>query len=235
MINKMLVLIISLFLSSITLAQTANYIEVTVNDTVLVQPDQFVYRLIFSPDINTMIIDTAAAKLPNYYIKRAEEIKEKQKQLKEEWQNKIKNAGFTIMLQNLNEAFIKNSYDNNISVQILINSIDSLIKFFSLIKNEKSLIGNLQSVKTKNEDFYYNNLYKKLLEKARRRADYIAVSIGKKVSGINSISENRNYFSGWNAYPQNYIFPPPQSASDNKTFIAAYQIQSNLTVRFLVR
>ncbi|MEJ7674329.1 MAG: hypothetical protein WKF59_16945 [Chitinophagaceae bacterium] len=178
MINGILLTAIGTFWSFALSAQNNNYVEVAVNDTVLVQADQFIYRLNFMPDMSTMLIDTAAAKSPNYYLKRTEEIREKQVQIKEEWQRKLKLAGFTLVTLNLNEAFIKNNYDNGMLVYV--NSSDSLVWLFSLIKNEKTVTGNLVSVKTRNEEIYFNNLYKKLLEKARKRGIYIAESIGKK-------------------------------------------------------
>ncbi len=233
MINRILLTAVGTFWSIALFAQTNNYVEVTVNDTVLVQADQFIYRLNFMPDMSTMLIDTAAAKSPNYYLKRAEEMREKQIQIKEEWQRKLNLAGFTVVNQNLNEAFMKNNYDNGMLVYI--NSSDSLVRLFSMVKNEKTVTGNLVSVKTGNEEIYFNKLYKKLLEKARKRGISIAESIGKKIIDISSITENRYFNSGWNTYNQNYIPPPPPSFRDNKAIMTNYQIQSNLTVRFLVK
>jgi hypothetical protein len=233
MINRLAGLIISFFVSSACLAQASNYIEVTVNDTILVSAEQFLYRLSFTPDM-PLTIDTAAARQPNYYTKRAEEMREKQKLLKEEWQDKIKAAGFTIMPQTLAEAFMKSNYDNNSAIQIFINSIDSLTIFYSLIKNEKLLNGGILSVKTKNEEVYYNSLYKKLLAKSRKRAEYIAASIGKKITGISSISENRSFFSGWNNYPQSYLLQSPPSPGNTKMALT-YQVHGNLTVKYSVK
>ena len=124
---------ITFFVATFCYSQNS-YVEVTVNDTILAKADQFLYRLNFTQDMTTATVDTVAARSPNYYLKRAEEMREKQKLAKEEWQTKIKNAGFTIMPPNLSEAFLKNNYENN-AVFVFITSIDSLIHFYSLIKN----------------------------------------------------------------------------------------------------
>lgn len=232
---KHLAFIVSLFLFSTALAQNENYIEVTVNDTVLVQPDQFIYRLNFMPDNVSTPVDTAAAKKPDYYIKRIEDIREKQKKVRDDWQNKLEKAGFNIMGRPLNEAVMKNVYENNLYLQVLIGSIDSLINFYSFIKNEKLITGNIMVLRVKNDEFYNNNLYKKLLVKSRKRADVIATSINRKIISVISITENRNFTQNLNAYYPNTFLPPSSFIIDNSPVITSNMIMGNLTVRFLVK
>ncbi|MEP7318956.1 MAG: hypothetical protein ABI921_09435, partial [Panacibacter sp.] len=160
----------------------------------------------------------------------------------------LKRSGFTILPPSVVDLYMQADQEYKInSVDIIVTTVDSVQLLYNSIRNNKSLIGSIETAAAKNELSYYKNLYKKLIEKANTKATMIALSGNLKLGTIFSVIENKpeDAPGGWTAYPplsalSNNVVPGWHTTIkgraayilSGKSIEAGYIISNSLTVRF---
>lgn len=237
--------ILSLVTAMLALCITAvaqnNTLEVTVSDTALVKADYFVFRVQFTPDMgyNSATTDTTGMRTdPTAYYRRQQE-KQRQmvQELSQQMENKIKNIGFTIEPTSLGEIGYRSSLNSWINATT--NSIKAVHDLLELIKTERSVSVNIIQLSGKEEDAVNAALLKKLMAKARERAQIVAATMGKKVVAVVSMSDRKS--DQWNgvysnpAMLLNSIPIRKDGSLAEHGIIPYYPISNSITVKFTVQ
>lgn len=226
-----------------------SFIEVNVSDTVLVEPDIFVYRLTVLPN-DEIENDELRYKNPDAFKKKIMTQQSLQQKRFDSLKLAIKRIGFAVLPESIQDVYIHYNQEYNLfSLDIWITSLDSLNFLYNQIKNNNLVVGSLELYKAKDETIAYKNLYAKLIAKAQKNAELIATNSNKKLVSIFSVTENKveEDKGGWTAYPPlsswaNTIIPGWHTTIkgrnnlffSDKEMISSYSIERSLIVRFLM-
>jgi hypothetical protein len=230
----------ALFVLCITAVGQNNTLEVSVSDTALVKADYFVFRIQASPDMGSVgTVDTTGMRSdPTAYYRRQQE---KQRQMiiemAQQMENKIKNLGFTIEPTSLGEIGYRSSVNSWFNATT--NSIKSVHDLLELIKTERSVNINILQLASKEEDAVNASLLKKLMAKARERAQIIAATMGKKVLAVVSMSDRKSdQWNGMYTNPTMLLNAIPirkDGIVAEHGIIPYYPISNSITVKFTVQ
>lgn len=229
MLFKNFLLVIALANFKIAVAQN-NFVEITVADTAIVSANEFLLNVYFNSEKYTEPTDTIDYKDPNIYIKRQARLEIKRKEFDLLIREKLSQAGFYPVIASINELLDE---DYKETMRFYVHNIESLKAFNNIIRQTSMAHASLYYVKSDKEEHEYNRLYKKLIEKALKRAKFIAAMEGKEIGTIMSVTDSRNNFFGWNYYNN-----PTGTLKYNTieingiSVIGSYQIQNTITVRY---
>jgi hypothetical protein len=189
--KQLLLILLSCIVISTAHAQN-NYVEVTVNDTVQVKADYFVFRVMINPDNDYNNADTAGMRTDpmGYYRKIETKRQERQKDAFKAMETKLKNEGFSVEPLTLGDFAYRNSLTNFLLIST--RSVDRLNTLNEMVKTEKGLNLQLTQITSSQEDAAVLRLQQKLMAKAKTKAAELAKLTGKKISGIISVSDRRN-------------------------------------------
>jgi outer membrane protein OmpA-like peptidoglycan-associated protein len=226
------------------------FIEVTVTDTAMVKPDQFIYQLMLIPDEN-FETDTLRYADPVAFRKNSASLKNKRSQQMDSLKQELRKMGFNIFPPNLAEQFNYSAASDFYSagLTVLTGTTDSLKLLVSMIKKNKSFAGVVTSVFARDETSWFKGLHKKIMQQAERNAGDLALLSGRKLGKIISVIQNKETkekSSGWAIYPplsSLYSDTVPgwhteiKNRNDFVTFSSdeistRYAIQDTLVVRF---
>ena len=243
--------ILLLFLSFAHMQAIAQqkFIEVNVDDTAMVEPDIFVYRVTVTPDEDLQRDELRYTNLAAYQ-KKLKAYQAMQKQTFDSLKNSFIKSGFSIFPPTASETYmvVNNEY-KVFSLDIFTTTIDSVELIYNRIAKSKIVIGTLEKAVAKDELRYYKNLYEKLIAKATAKAKMIAASANVTLGAIYSVTEIKpdEEKGGWTAYPplstlSNSIIPGWHTTIkgkagfifSNKTIETNYLISNSLTIRFTV-
>lgn len=223
--------LICILISTGSVAQSG-FIELTVNDTMMLVADRFMFRLSANSNLNATEIDTASVKDEHYYRKKGEQAKERLKQRLKDLSLQLKNAGYNVPTYNLND--LSNTYAfQERYVQVYVNTVDSLKAFYNYMKGVKDVTTSLHLYQARSEEDGYSKLFQKLVSKAREKAKSLAATQGKTITGVLSIKDNRFYTAGWSAHPPyGATFAMPTFEIEDTPVVLSYSIQNSITVQF---
>lgn len=225
------------------------FIEVQVEDTAIIEPDFFIYRITvgLNEDLRE---DELQYKNRQAYLKKIQQNQVSQKKTFDSLNTLFKRAGFTILPPSVADLYMQADKEYKInSMDIIVTTVDSVQLLYNSIRSNKSLIGSIETATAKNEIPYYKNLYKKLIEKANAKATMIALLANLKLGAIFSVIENKpeDAKGGWTAYPplsalSNNIIPGWHTTIkgkgayifSGKPIETGYIISNSLTVKFSV-
>ncbi len=186
--RKIVLLLFIMVLGVSSYAQNS-YIELTVTDTMLVKADYFHLRVNIVPDYDNTI-DTIGLKTdPDYYKNKLERQRQKQLEQVHKVEILLKENGFLLEPIALGELNYKSSVP--FSSVVTTTNTKALQFLLNLSKTGKGITFNLLNVGSKNEEEKYNKLFKKVLDKAKEKATYIASLQNKKLGGIISLIDKR--------------------------------------------
>lgn len=226
------------------------FIEVTVTDTAMVKPDQFIYQLMVIPD-ESFETDTLRYADPGAYRQNLASLKNKRAQQMDSLKQELKKMGFNIfppsLAEQVNYTAAADLYPSGLTV--LTGNTDSLKLLVSIVKKNKSLGGMVTSVFARDEISWFKKLDKKLMQQAERKAGELAQLSGKKLGKVISVIQNKETkekSTGWTIYPplsSLYSDAVPgwhteiKNRNDFVTFSTdevstRYAIQDTLVVRF---
>jgi hypothetical protein len=229
---KVVCLLLILPLWSVYSEAQTSYIEVAVSDTVIVAADQFVFHLMVMPDAMYMESDTVPAGRPVNYMLREKEIRQRQKKAIDAYEAWLKAAGFTASPLNIPDMMSSRGYGNYF-LTYHITSVEELKRFQNILKEEPSINAVLQSATSRQEEDHQKRLLSKLMDKARSKATYIAALSGKKISDIESVSDNvTNERTSWNPYLSSTPVTRAPADSNPTQINISYPITGKLVVRF---
>lgn len=192
-----------------------SFIEVTVEDTVILKPIKISYLIITNPSNTTEALDL-------YRDEKKEELKRAPKNYLAEAEKKLKNNGFVYSkttfdkFQLLEYNKLKNykinnydyeyDYDNKESEEGLIvelKSLEELDKLFSTLRDQKGIKGEIFNVVQESKDKYRESLIKKLYTKAQKEASILADLSGSKIGKLISAEEpTNNSYTIWDWYKE---------------------------------
>jgi hypothetical protein len=192
-------LILLLFVS-VNIFSQQKFIEVTVDDTVLVKPDLFVYNIIIE---NSGNYEREVMRDAKTYEKQRAIIQHTLSKLYDSLKTVFTNAGFYVLPRSLRSSVISSEDDANYTINLVTTTTDSVKMIYDMIRNTEFTEGFLWLSKAKDETTYLNLLYKKIIEKAKEKATTIAALSGQKLGSVYSVSETNDMAqtSGWTAYP----------------------------------
>lgn len=179
----------------------SKFVEVTVNDTLLVKADLFVYRIrVLLPSETRRNSDTAAPRRsPQGRQQRIAEDRQEQQQHYNQLAALLQQQGFRLKPPTLRErSRIGYDYDYFV-LTVETGSADSLQRLVQLVEKDKDVNGTLSAALVTHEENYMPALYKKLLEKAGKKAMALALATGHQLGEVLTVSENR-LNTGWTAY-----------------------------------
>jgi hypothetical protein len=175
-----------------TLQAQNNYVEVSVNDTVQLNADYFVFRVTATGDIDYSAYNTDTAGMrtdPNYYRKFAERQRQKQQDAIKAIELKLKDLGFALEPVVLSDLAYRNNGALNLSVST--HSLQAVNALNELVKTEKGLGFSLTQIGSTQEDSFMAKLMQKLMAKAKAKANELARLSGKKITSIISVNDKR--------------------------------------------
>jgi hypothetical protein len=113
--------------------------------------------------------------------------------------------GFMLVKPSLQESF--NIYQGDMriaSISIMTRSVDSLTTLYRQVQHQKGLVAMLQVAIASPDSSYQDKLFKKILDKARKKAQSIADYCNLHVQGVLTVTENKTEGrdgGGWTSYP----------------------------------
>lgn len=186
---RILFFFLVLIASSTQLLAQNNTIELTISDTLHIEGDYFHFRITVTPDYE-MHVDTIGMRTdPNYGKNRMDRQKQRQIDFQQAIENKLKENGFFTTPLSIGELTFRSNSPAIFNVST--NSIKAVQYLIQLASKERGIAFTLIGLSGKNEDEASKKLFKKVLAKARERANYIASLQNKKVTGIVSITDRR--------------------------------------------
>jgi hypothetical protein len=189
-------LLVSVFYKPI-LAQS--YIEVTVQDTVMLKADYFLYTFVINNfSYEADIVDTLSSDVvPEKKETAAQRLEKEFTSIVLE----LKKNNFKMYSPTLIDSLTINAAAAGIirTGTLIISNSDSLILANKILKQNEKVVAYIQGGKTVTADDE-KRLYKKLLEAATKQAKSIAILAGRKIKQIESVTEKENE-SGYTAYP----------------------------------
>jgi hypothetical protein len=110
-------------------------------------------------------------------------------------------------------------------LQVRVSSLDSLLAFYSFIKNEKNTTSNRVSARHIEGGYRNDRLTKKLFAKARAKVGVLAKASGKQIVSISTVAERRFLASGnYNVgFDNNLPLNAPIINIDGKQVSAGYR------------
>jgi hypothetical protein len=246
--SKKTLFILFLLLNDLQLLNAQQkFVEVTVADTVIAEANTFIYKIIVSPtDDLPVYSDTSTNNKSVYdYYAEAERKNKSKQQYFDSLMLVLKKQKFNFLQHSINNNFaITQSSEQIYSEEIVLNSFDSLSLLYNKLKGLKKINGFVAVAKAKNESYYQNILYKKIIDQAYKKARSIAEYSKQKIGNIISVTENKADKGGWTIYPplsalgdseipgwhtnlqsNNENLPDPDS-------VKLYSISSSFTIRF---
>lgn len=217
--KKIIILFSFILLHSSLIAQNSNeeFIEVTVNDSIQVEPEQFIFSLFFLSDDferdargNVKVAENPNTKYIYSLIKNM----------------KLDTlpARVSFNTENIGQK----------QISILFNSINDLKEFSQKIRLKKGLQGFVSEKTTSNFKEANEVLYEKLLLKAKQDALLLASKSQRELNKIIQIivKETENTEGGgWTAYPPLSMLRAAEAQPDELKVIVSKQI----TVRYSLR
>ena len=180
------------------------FIEVTVSDTVLAKADLFVYQIMLTPEE-----DFAEFERPSKNQRSMEDIRQERQMKGQRSLDSLKSAlmaeGYMLVKPSLEESF--NIYQREMripSISIMTRSVDSLTTLCHQLQHQKGLVGILQVAIASHDSSYQDKLFKKILDKARKKAQSIADFSNLHIQGVLAVTENKTEgreVGGWTSYP----------------------------------
>jgi hypothetical protein len=233
-------LILLLFISLNSFSQQ-QFIEVTVSDTIHVNPNVFIYTILLK-DMDESVYDEHSYKDQQAFIKNEKQVEVKRRKLYDSLKTALQQSGFKTLSESLGNAVMIGG-GKTYAIKIITTTPDSIILLYDHIKNLESVSGYLLFSKAKDESSYCNMLYEKLITEAGEKAKKIAGISKLHLGAIISVTENKDNDKvpgGWSAYPPLSMLAPntipgwhttvdEQQSTDN-----TYTIENSLTVRFVV-
>ena len=225
------------------------YIEVSISDTILAKADWYSYRILLNAGSDAS--DYTASRKKNSTEDWYDQRQTKTALAFDTLLQKLKANGFRTDKPSLGDSInvYKREYPFLIT-RVITHSLDSLRLLGSLLKDQKNLVGYLESSAATNDSVFQKRLLKKILDKARAKAETIAVFSDLHVRGVISVSENRaeadKQQGGWTSYPPLSQFADmipgwhtnigPLSGLDttNPDAVGWYLLSGNYTIRFWV-
>lgn len=192
-----------------TIGQTTNsdskYIEVTISDSVEINPDFIEYKLKLMPDAaadsyaeETVEIDEYNPPVNNYaetLKKKQEEAALKSKMLEKrfiDFLNKEK-VSFTREEENSYYRYMYGDYNNNVQMQSFVlkfNSFTQLSKFLEKVPEDIKHTGNVSNIASTKYREQESALLERTLASAKKQALTIASLSGVKIGQVIQFSDN---------------------------------------------
>jgi hypothetical protein len=232
-----------------TMAQQ-KYIEVTVSDTVLVKPDLFIYKIILTPDDDPQ--EFVAARrghqpMEDVYEQRLSKGKNRFDSLK----SALRAGGYAVYRSSLGDSV--NIIQPEMSLffaRVITHSIDSLEILSRRLRDMKGLRGYLEESVATQDSSFQEELFRKILRRARAKAESIAAFNDQHVRGVLTVTEGKKEDvsgGGWTSYPplsaltedltpgwHTTISGPSKIVVGNLSAIGWYPLSGTFTVRFWV-
>jgi hypothetical protein len=222
---------IVLVITSLVLLQSSgaqsNFVEVSVSDTIIATADQFLFQLMATPDFTmTETTDVAPARSRADYMRTEKEMRQKQREMLDAVEQRLKAKGFNALPVGIPDMMASRGFGNYF-LNYHLPSIEALRRFQEALKDEKAVNAMLQSATTKAEEGNQKRLYSKLVERAKAKAEYLALLSGKKITGILSVSENiPPEMGGWS-------YGTTMTTRSSETSLnTSYPVHGRLIVRF---
>lgn len=245
---KLNLIVLALFCCCQAMAQQ-KFIEVTVSDTVLAKADLFVYKILLTPDDDFSEFGG--------YSKNHHSMEDviQQRQLKtgrmfDSLQSALKAEGFALFKSSLEDSV--NIYQRDMPfflIRIITRSVDSLGILYRQLRHQKGLTGFLELAIAAHDSSYQKKLFKKILEKAWRKAESIATYSDQNVRGVLTVTEKKKeegVTDGWTSYPplsaltdvipgwHTTLKTPSSIVLADPSAMGWYPLAGTFTVRFLV-
>jgi hypothetical protein len=217
--KKIITLFSLVFLSSFAFAQNNNeeFIEVTISDSIQVEPEQFIFSLFFlSDDFESDVRgNVKVTENPN-----------------------IKYVYSVINHMKLDTLPAKISFNTESvgqkQISILFNSVTELKEFSQIIRLKKGLQGFVSEKATSKLKEATELLYEKLLLKAKKDALLLASKSQRELNKIIQVTVKETEDSevgGWTAYPPLSMLRAAEAAPDELKVVFSKQI----TVRYSLK
>ncbi|MES2003798.1 MAG: hypothetical protein V4450_04705 [Bacteroidota bacterium] len=222
-----------LCLFSGSLSAQSNYVEVSVTDTIQVKADYFVFRFNLNPDIDVQPDTTGMRTDPNYYRKVAEKTRQRQVEAAKVLEQKLKDAGFNTEATTLSDWVFRNSY--GFSIYATTRDVASFGVLDKLMKTERGITCNLTQISSTQENIQADRLSKKLMDKARAKASFLAAEAKKKLLSVIAVSDKKTELINYSNINNVSLLA---SLGIDKTVVKdgginpLYPVQGSLTVKF---
>jgi len=184
---KKLLLFITLFFTTLSIYSQTKFIEIEVNDTILLKPISFEVAISIKEDSPYAGIyndneDTEVNEL------KADSFK---KNKSTEIEKLLKSKNYKFSNGNANNSFMGISMkDDNHGFIVNISSIDELKKFENDIKSIDKIETNIMTTKYEDGAKYDDVLYKKIILKAKTKANIITSNSNLLLGSIFEIKDN---------------------------------------------
>jgi hypothetical protein len=228
---KLTLIVLILLACGRSIAQQ-KFIEVTVSDTVLTKADLFVYKIVLTS-----------------FEDLDQRTQMKTQRTFDSLKSVLSAEGFVLISPSLAESYnISRPEMSFLWTHILTHSIDSLGILYRQLRSQKGLTGLLELAVAQQDSAYQAKLYKKILDKAREKAETIAAQSNQHVQGVLAVTENKGEkdgTGGWTSYPplsdiatsvipgwHTTILSPAKGIIADPSLAGWYPLAGTFTVRF---
>jgi hypothetical protein len=190
---KKIVVLITILLTSLTIQAQTKFIEIEVNDTILLKPISFKVTVTIEEDMAAGMDysddeneESNQLKIDSYKKNKASEIENLLTSNNFKFSNTISNDNFLGMPRN----------NKNLGFTVSLSSVAELKSLEVKLKTIDKIETNIFETIYEDGSKYDEILYKRILAKAKIKANYITSNSGLTLGVINEIRENH---SGLNA------------------------------------
>jgi len=190
---KKIVVLITILLTSLTIQAQSKFIEIEVNDTILLKPLSFKVTVTIEEDLAAGMDysddeneESNQLKINSYKKNKAAEIENLLTSNNFKFSNSISNDNFLGMPRN----------NKNLGFTISLSSVEELKSLEVKLKTIDKIETNIFETIYEDGSKYDEILYKRILAKAKIKANFITSNSGLTLGVINEIRENH---SGLNA------------------------------------
>jgi hypothetical protein len=190
---KKIVVLITILLTSLTIKAQTKFIEIEVNDTILLKPISFKVTVTIEEDMAAGMDysddeneESNQLKIDSYKKNKAAEIENLLTSNNFKFSNTISNDNFLGMPRN----------NKNLGFTVSLSSVAELKSLEVKLKTIDKIETNIFETIYEDGSKYDEILYKRILAKAKIKANYITSNSGLTLGVINEIRENH---SGLNA------------------------------------
>jgi hypothetical protein len=180
------------------IAQQQPFVEIIVEDTLHIAPDEIIYTVSYVDeddyDIDTVI--TVSTTTDRVMHEKTEMVPAAFHEVR----MVINEMRLDTLTENNYTIANHRTYGSKQSIRIRFPSLAMLNQFTRRIKNLKNIVGAISSVKSFHEDAGMKELFKRLMVKARKEAESLAQLAGKKLGSLYSAQEQQ-VLGGWTSYP----------------------------------
>jgi hypothetical protein len=226
---KAIIQTLIIILASFSASAQQNFIELTVSETIQVNAIEFTYEVSVG---GTSAYDMMMDEYEHNYDEDEDEIEVIEPTI-EEVAKSLLDAKFSVEPSNVN-LYTVSSNKKQSSLMVTVKNVDELKRLTETVKNIEGASGKIIDTKFEEASVYYSASYPRLMALAKKRADLLATTSGKKAGGVIQVSEGRLSNTATGDTWSNYMTSIMEMASmmEGKKFVSTKNEVIALTYRF---